>query len=332
MSQVTERPAHEYDVAVIGGGAAGLSAAVVLGRARRSVIVVDAGAPRNAAATGVHSFLTRDGMPPAELIAAGQAEVARYGGVTRHGTARSARRGDNGFEVTLDDGTAIAARQLLVTSGLTDELPDVPGVAELWGRDVVHCPYCHGWEVRDQAIGVLGSGPMAVHQALLFRQWTPDLVLFVHTAPEPTPEQAEQLAARGIRVLAGRVDRLEVADGRLTGVRLRDGTVIARQAVVAGPRMAAWSPVLGSLGLEPAAHPLGAAVGESYPADPTGLTAVPGVWVAGNVTDVQAQVISAAAQGVLTAAAINGALIVAETAAAVEAARREQLPAAAVSG
>ena len=314
-----------FDVAVIGGGAAGLSAAVVLGRARRSVIVIDAGAPRNAPADGVHSFLTRDGMPPALLIEAGQREVDRYGGVRLSAQARSARRSDHGFEVTLGDGTTIAARRLLVASGLTDELPDVPGVRERWGRDVVHCPYCHGWEVRDQAIGILGSGPMAVHQALLFRQWTEDLVLFLHTAPPLTAEQEEQLAARGVLVITGAVERLKVDGGRLTGVRLRDGTVVARQAVVVGPRMTARSPVLESLGLRPVPHPLGADAGESYPADATGLTEIPGVWVAGNVTDLQAQVITSAAQGVMAAAAINAALIAEETEHAVIAARRDQV-------
>lgn len=316
------------DVAVIGGGAAGLSAAVVLGRARRSVIVIDTGAPRNAPADGVHSFLTRDGMPPAQLIEAGQGEVDRYGGTRIHAEASSARRAEHGFEVTLDGDTTITARRLLVASGLTDELPDVPGVRERWGRDVVHCPYCHGWEVRDQAIGILGSGPMAVHQALLFRQWTADLVLFLHTAPPLTAEQAEQLAARGIRVITGAVERLEVDGDRLTGVRLLDGTVVARQAVVVGPRMAARSPVLESLGLRTVPHPLGADAGESYPADATGLTEVPGVWVAGNVTDLQAQVITAAAQGVTAAAAINAALITEDTEHAVNAARHDQFSAA----
>ena len=165
-----------------------------------------------------------------------------------------------------------------MATGLVDELPDVSGLRERWGRDVLHCPYCHGWEVRDQAVGILGSGPMAVHQALLFRQLTSDLVLFAHTAPALTDEQAEQLAARGIRVVTGLVDALEVVDDRLSGVRLRDGTIVARQALVVGPRVVARSQVLASLGLHPTAHPLG--VGEFVAADATGLTEVPGVWVA----------------------------------------------------
>jgi thioredoxin reductase len=311
-----------FDVAVIGGGAAGLSAAVALGRARRTVIVLDDGSPRNAPADGVHNYLTRDGMPPAELLTAGRKEAEQYGALILRAEATAARRADDGFEVTTGDDETVLARRLIVTTGLTDELPEVPGLRELWGRDVVHCPYCHGWEVADRAIGVLGSGPLAVHQALLFRQWTDDLVLFTHTAPPLTPEQSEQLAARDIRVVTGRVDRLETAGGRLTGVRLNDGCYIDRSVLVAGPRMVARSAVLSGLGLRPVPHPLGAEAGEFIESDPTGLTAVPGVWVAGNVTDLQAQVITAAAQGLSAAAAVNWDLVTEETRRAVAARAR----------
>ena len=320
---VTQDNANEksptVDVAVIGGGAAGLSAAVVLGRARRSVVVIDAGAPRNAPAHEMHGFLSRDGMNPGELLEAGRKEVEGYGGVLVRAEARAATGTPDGFRVTLGESKVVTARRLLVTTGLVDELPDIPGVRQRWGRDVLHCTYCHGWEVRDQAVGVLGTGPRAVHQALLFRQLTPDVVLFAHTAPALTDEQAEQLAARDIRVVTGSVASLEVTDDRLTGVRMADGTVVARQAVTVAPRMVASSRVLATLGLEPTAHPLG--VGEFIAADPTGRTAVPGVWVAGNVTDLMAQVVAAAAGGVVAAAAINADLVDDDTRRAVEARR-----------
>jgi len=320
--QLTENTDARVDVAVIGGGAAGLSAAVVLARARRSVLVIDAGSPRNAPADGVHSFLTRDGIPPAELVEIGRQEVASYGGLVVHGRAEAARRTTDGFEVTLDHGGRVAARRLLVTTGLIDELPDVPGVREGWGHDVLHCPYCHGWEIRDRPVGILGTGPITFHQTSLFRQWTSDLVLFTHTAPALTDEQAEQLAARGIRVVAGTVDSLQRVDGRLTGVRLSDGTVVAREAVVVAPRFVARSEVLASLGLRPTAHPLG--IGEFIAADPTGLTDIPGVWVAGNVTDLAAQVVGAASGGVFAAANINVDLIAEDTQRAVSAYRERR--------
>ena len=206
----------------------------------------------------------------------------------------------------------VHARRLLVATGLTDELPDIPGLRERWGRDVVHCPYCHGWEVRDQAIGVLASGPTAVHQALLFRQLSDDVVLLRHTMPQPDGAEAEQLAARGIPVVPGEVVAVEITGDRLTGVRLADGTVpatpvLARQALAVAPRMTARAGFLADLGLKPTAHPLG--IGEYIAAGPAGLTEVPGVWVAGNVTDLGAQVGGAAAAGALAGAAINMDLV-----------------------
>jgi thioredoxin reductase len=318
-NQHAETLTGRFDVAVIGGGAAGLSAALTLARARRAVIVIDAGSPRNAPADGVHGFLTRDGIRPAELLEIGRQEVERYGGLVVHGQAQDARRVADGFEVILDDGRVVTARRLVVTTGLVDELPDVPGLRERFGRDVLHCPYCHGWEVRDRPVGILGTGARAVHQALLFRQWTPDVVLFTHTAPPLTDEQSEQLAARGIRVVPGIVDSLVVTDDRLAGVRLRDGTVVARQALTVMPRFVARTQMLSSLGLHPSAHPLG--IGEHIAADATGLTEVPGVWVAGNVTDVMAQVVAAAAGGVAVGAAVNADLIAEDTQRAVAAYR-----------
>ena len=300
-----------YDVVVVGGGAAGLGGALMLGRSRRSVLVVDAGEPRNAPASGVHGFLTRDGISPAELLRVGREEVRGYGAELLDGRVASAEAGDGGFTVALEDGRRVGARRLLVTTGLVDELPDVPGVRERWGRDVLHCPYCHGWEVRDQAVGVLASGPMAMHQALLFRQLTEDLTLFLHTAPEPTDEEAEQLEALGIAVVRGEVAALEVNEDRLTGVRLQNGQVIPRSAVVVGPRFFARAGILADLGLETTSHPSG--MGEYVEADGMGLTAVPGVWVAGNVTDPTAQVLASANAGAMAGAVINADLVSEDT-------------------
>lgn len=315
-----------FDVVVVGGGAAGLSGALTLARARRSVLVIDAGEPRNAPAAGVHGFLTRDGMAPAELLNAGRAEVRGYGGIVRSGQVTSAARGDDGFVVTLDDASSVRTRRLLVATGLTDELPDIPGIREHWGHDVLHCPYCHGWEVRDQAIGILGTGPMATHGALLFRQWSSDVILFQHTSPPLTEEQAEQLEARGIIVVAGEVVGLETRDDRLAGVRLRSGEVIPRRAVVVTPQMASNAKILAALELGPtelemAGHVLGTFVAS----ETTGATAVEGVWVAGNVTDPIAQVVTAAGAGMWAGAQINADLIAEETRRAVAAFRTRSL-------
>jgi thioredoxin reductase len=314
---------EQYDVVVIGGGAAGLSGAVALARSRRGVLVVDAGEPRNAKAPHVHNYLAREGTPPADLLAAGRAEVALYGGTVVAGRVTSAERGDDdAFRVTLDDGRRTVARRLLVTTGLVDELPDVPGLAQRWGRDVLHCPYCHGWEARDRAIGVLATGPMTLHQALLWRQLSADVTVFGHTGPGLTDDEREQLAARGIPVVDGEVTELTVDGDRLTGVRLASGEVVARDVVVVSPRFTARSALLTQLGLETAEHVVdGTVLGTFVPADPTGATAVAGVWVAGNVTALMAQVIGSAAAGLMAGAAINGDLAMADTRAAVAAAR-----------
>jgi thioredoxin reductase (NADPH) len=272
----------------------------------------------------VHNYLGRDGVPPGELLAAGRAEVAGYAGEVVSGRVTSARRQEDGTDITvvLDDGQEVRARRLLLATGLIDELPDVPGVRDRWGRDVLHCPYCHGWEVRDQAIGVLGGGPMAVHQALMWRQWSADVTLFRHTGPAPSPEAAEQLAARGIRVVDGEVAGLAVTGDALSGVRLTSGEVVARQAVVVAPLFAAREDLLAGLGLELVdLETNGHVIGRHVAADPTGASAVPGVWVAGNVADPRAQVISAAAAGLNAGAMINADLIAEDTALAVAGAR-----------
>ncbi|WP_211240818.1 NAD(P)/FAD-dependent oxidoreductase [Hamadaea tsunoensis] len=296
-----------YEVVVVGGGAAGLNGALMLARSRRTVVVLDAGEPRNAPADGVHGLLGHDGIKPAELLATGRGEVRRYGGhVVRAAVDAVHRDGDGsgaGFVVALADGRTVRARRILVATGLVDDLPDLPGLRERWGHDVVHCPYCHGWEVRDQAIGVLATGPMSVHQALLFRQLSDDVVYFTDDR-DLAPGQAGQLAAVGVQVKEGRVTGLEAG-----GLRLADGALVAREAVVVAPRMRVRADFLAPLGLRPVEHPSGA--GDHLPTDQAGQTPVPGVYAAGNVTDPSAQVGAAAAAGAWAGARINAELVMA---------------------
>ena len=220
-----------YDVVVVGGGAAGLSAALVLGRARRRVAVVDAGAPRNAPAAHMHGFLSRDGMPPADLLAEGRDEVAGYGVELVNDQVLGI---EPRFVVRVAGGRTVTARRILMATGVSDELPDVPGVRQRWGKDLLHCPYCHGWEVRDQPLGVLGALPGSAQHALLVRQWSGDVVFFVHTY-DLMPAEQRQLEARRIQVVSGKVARLVIEDDQLTGVELTDGRVVARTAVFVRP-------------------------------------------------------------------------------------------------
>ena len=288
-----------YDVVVVGGGAAGLSAALVLGRARRRVAVIDAGAPRNAPAAHMHGFLSRDGMPPADLLAEGRDEVTGYGVELVNDQVLGI---EPGFVVRVAGGRTVTARRILMATGVGDELPDVPGVRQRWGKDLLHCPYCHGWEVRDQPLGVLGALPGSAQHALLVRQWSDDVVFFVHTY-DLMPAEQRQLEARRIRVVSGEVARLVVEDDRLTGVELTDGRVVARTAVFVRPgNLPHDDGLLAGLGCErdEAGFPL---------VDGTGLTSVPGVWAAGNVADPRAQVITSAGAGSAAAIAINADLV-----------------------
>jgi thioredoxin reductase len=290
---------RSYDVVVVGGGAAGLSAALVLGRARRRVAVVDAGAPRNAPAAHMQGFLSRDGMPPADLLAAGRAEAAGYGVELVEGTVTAI---EAGFVVRLAGGRALQARRILVATGARDELPEIPGVEARWGRDLLHCPYCHGWEVRDQPIGVLGTIPGSVLHAQLVRQWSDDVAFFVHTYELSTVEQGE-LEARGVQIVRGEVARLVVEDDRLTGVELTDGRVIPRTAVFIRPDIAPHADgLLAGLGCE-------TDDGGFAKVDATGRTSATGVWAAGNAADPRAQVITAAGAGSAAAIAINADLV-----------------------
>ena len=293
---------NRYDVVVIGGGAAGLSAALVLARARRTVAVVDAGAPRNAPAAHMHGFLSRDGLPPQDLLAVGRDEMTSHGGTLIDGSvAAAAPCADSGFEVRLDNGSVLTARRLLVATGLHDVLPDIPGVGERWGRDLLHCPYCHGYEVRDQPLGVLGGTTEAVQHAQLVRQWSSDVVIFPHT-DTLTPQQREQLAAREIRVVEGTVQRLLVEDDQLTGVEREHGRVVRRTAVFVRPRFVPSTALLVSLGCD---------LDDDgwVRTDAVGRTTVPGVSVAGNVANPRAQVITAAGEGSSAAIALNADLV-----------------------
>jgi thioredoxin reductase len=267
----------------------------------------------------MHGFLSRDGMPPSALLVEGRREVRGYGGAIVTGRVARLRRLEESFEVTLDDGFVVAARRLLVATGLVDELPDVAGLRERWARDVLHCPYCHGHEVRDQRLGVLAWSPDSVHYAQVVRQWSHDVVVFSPPATL-TDEQREQLTARAIGIVEGDVARVLVEDDRLQAVVLDDGRSVARDVVFVPPRFVPNVDLLAGLGCQLDEH--------GWPVtDATGLTTVPGVWAAGNVRNPRAQVITAAGEGSSAAIALNADLVTEDVRDAVRA-RRGDTPTA----
>lgn len=290
----------QYDVVIVGGGAAGLSAAVMLGRARRSVAVVDAGQPRNRFAPHMHGLLTRDGMSPRDLLERGRAEAQGYGVEVLTGEVTSIEREGTGFRVS--GPQELGARQVVIATGLRDILPAVPGLEEMWGTGAVVCPYCDGWEVRDQPIGVLATSPMSRNQVHLLRQWTSELTVLGASEAGIADDELALIRARGIRLAP---PALEV--GGVSGdvvIRTAAGNhEVARVFVGARPRPS--SELLVSLGCEMAQTPAGPFVR----VDSSGRTSESGVWAIGNVSEVKALVPVAIGAGTLAATQINIALV-----------------------
>lgn len=294
-----------WDVVIVGGGSAGLSAALMLVRARRRVVVLDGAAPRNRFAPHMHGVLGHDGLPPTELLARGRAEIESYGGVIVPADVVGASRSDEGFVVVTGDGSRFVGRRLVVATGLRDELPAVPGLAEQWGRGVVSCPYCDGYEVRDRRIGVLAGGPESVARAQLIRQWSSSLVYLTNGGDTPDPDDRAGLEARGIELVEAPVAGVLTSDGTLTGVELVGGVSIDLDVLFAMPHPAPHDEVLRQLGAAHTDSPHGSFV----TVDAFGATSVAGVWAAGNVVDPRANVPVAMGAGASVGGAVNRDLV-----------------------
>ncbi|AGP52102.1 NAD(P)/FAD-dependent oxidoreductase [Streptomyces rapamycinicus] len=318
-------PTETVDVVVIGGGAAGLNGALMLARSRRSVVVIDSGTPRNAPAAAMHGFIVLDGTPPLEILKRGRQQVRECGGQIVFGEVATAEPaapsadGDLRFTVTLADGRTLTARRVLVATGLRDVLPEVPGLADHWGRSVVHCPYCHGWEVRDKSIGILATGPASVHHAWLFRQLSDDLIYFTR-GTELDAETRARFAARNIHIIETDIKEVVSEADALAGVRLTDGTFVGRRVLAVATQMQARTE--GLEGLKLPIEDLPDNMGRRFASAMAGTTEIAGVWVAGNATDLTAQVGTSAAAGALAGSHINALLATADTDTALAAAQK----------
>lgn len=302
---------HAYDAIVIGAGAAGLSSALVLGRARRRVLVLDGGPPRNAAAAHVNGYLGVDGLSPLELLEVGRVQVEKLGVEVRDAVATRVEAADDGFVVHVGSGQ-LHAKRLVLAAGVTDSLPDIPGLSEGFGVDVFHCPYCHGYEVAGQRLAVVATHPMSNHQIRMVRQWSDDVVFYLNDTVELDADERRVFAARGVEVVDGPVREVVRAGGALRGVRAADGTVRELDAVFVAPAMVLNLDAFADFDLAMSETPLGPVVAT----DLTGGTSIPGLWAVGNVADAGSQVISASATGAKAGAMINASLIEDEWAAA----------------
>jgi thioredoxin reductase len=297
---------HVYDAIVVGAGSAGLSAALNLGRARRSTLVLGAGAPRNAPADAAHGFLTRDGTPPAEFARIARRQLEPYGVALQDIEVRSARALPDGVQLGLADGAVVESRAVILATGVEDLLPDVVGLRSRWGKSVHHCPYCHGWEVRDAPIAVYGRGERAFHQAVILHQWSRDLVVLTDGDPGFTAGQRAQLAALGIVVDERLIARLEGSGQTLAHVVFADGSSLARVGLYTAPLQRQRSALAAELGCAFEAD------GVLVQTDAMGATTVAGVYAAGDMTNAMQSVALAAASGARAAAALNAGLIFAD--------------------
>ncbi|HEX5871606.1 MAG TPA: NAD(P)/FAD-dependent oxidoreductase [Longimicrobium sp.] len=285
-----------YDAVVVGGSFAGMSAAMQLARARRRVLVVDAGRPRNRFAHASHGFPGQDGRAPADILDTFRAELLAYPTTAFIADeVTHARAVDDGFELNLASGSTVTARRLVLATGVADDLPEIPGVRERWGVSVLHCPYCHGYEVADRRFGVLARGEMAVHQALLVTEWSADVTLFTSGVVELDDEQRASLAERGVRVEERPVAALVGEGLELSAVRMEDGTMVPIDALFTQVRTRMASPLAERLGCEIEEGPFGPMIRT----DPRKLTTVPGVFAAGDTTRVPPNATLAAAEGVM---------------------------------
>lgn len=297
-----------FDVIVIGGGVAGLSAALMLGRARRRLLVIDSGSPRNRFAAHMHGVLGHEGAPPGELIERGREEVASYGGEFLAGEVESVAEVDRGVSLTLRGGETVTARAVVVATGITDELPAIEGIEERWGVSVLHCPYCHGWEVRDRHLGVIARSPMSLHQAQLVRQWSDRVTVFTAALGPLEHEMEQRLRSRGIRLVVSPVVELfgdPEEPGALAGVRTADGDVVDLDAIFTFGIPRPLDSFLADLVLERTETPMGSFLS----VDEAGKTSHDRIWAVGNVVDPRLNVPMSMGAGSLTGATVNWALV-----------------------
>jgi thioredoxin reductase len=292
-----------YDVVIVGAGSAGLSAALALGRARRKVLVLNGGAPRNAPTNASHNFFTRDGTPPGELLKIGLEQLKPYGTEVQSHNAEAIKKNKDVFELTLDNGQRVGSRKIILATGVVDVLPDIPGFRELWGKNIHHCPYCHGWEVRDRPLAVYAQGELGYQFAVMIRHWSKDLVVCSNGDAPFSNEQRQHLKHLHHEVIETPIQHLETGEDGLRAIIFRDGRRLEREHIFMRPPHQQRSPLASQLGCVMSDDGLYVKV------DAKGETSVPGVYAAGDMAGQMHAVSQAVASGTLAGAMLNHALV-----------------------
>lgn len=294
-----------HDAIIIGGSFAGLSAAMYLARGRRRVCIIDTGSPRNRFAAHSHGFFAQDGSEPGAMLATARSQVGAYPTATFvEGRAVGAAVEPKGFSVKLATGEVLESARLVLAFGISDELPAIPGLAERWGKSVLHCPYCHGFEFSGRRLGVLNLSPMSIHQAMLIAEWGPT-TLYLNGAPEPDDDALAQLRERGVRIEPAPVRALHGEGAQLSEIELADGRTSGADALYLGPRTRLNSGIAQQLGCELEEGPLGSVIRT----DPQKMTTVSGVYAAGDITRFAHNATWASADGVTAGVALHRSLV-----------------------
>lgn len=295
---------QQYDVVIIGGGPAGLSAALLLARARRRVLVCDSGSPRNAPAAASHNFFTRDGTPPLQLLQLGREQLQPYATVEFEAIAvTEARHNEKQFEIILADERRVSTRKILLATGLIDDLPAIPGIRELWGKSIAQCPYCHGWEVRDMPLAIIGNDPQLFEYARLIKGWTHDLVICTNGPSTLTESQHKALIANNIPIREDEIASLEGSNGQLEAILFANGERLSRHTIFMHVPQHQRSPLPQQLGCALTERGL-------IQVDAMGNTEVPGVYAVGDAAQPMQSIIAAAASGTIAASRINHELAI----------------------
>ncbi len=290
---------NHFDVIIIGGSYAGLSTAMALGRALRKVLVIDSGLPCNRQTPHSHNFIIQDGEKPQAIADKARGQVMKYDSVQfHHGLANSGKKIENGFSIATEAGEVFISKKVIFATGITDLMPDIPGFSACWGISVIHCPYCHGYEVKGEPTGILANGDFAYHFAQLIRNWTKELTVFTNGKSTLTPEQSEGITKHNIRIVEKEIDHINHKNGLLNKVQFKDNTAFDVTAIYSRPEQKQHCPIPEMLGCELTAHGL-------IKVEMTQKTTVDGVFACGDNASPMRSVVNAVASGNLAGAMVN---------------------------